>query len=220
MMRVSLIYGEDKEKAYERFRELIDSSKEKGFEIIQIDDPKKIVGQSLFLSKLVFVLDKTKKIPPKDWKWLKINASKYDSNLLIYNEGDASAVLINSLPKDAKKEKFDLPKIIFTFLDSFYPGNKFRCLKLLNDLVKIEPMELVFHLLARHLRDLYWSKISKESMQTPEWRVIKLFNQANKFEGDKLMKIINELAEMDIKVKTSDSDLKTMLDLLIVERLE
>src|SRR5579859_2068551 len=111
MMRISLIYGEDTAKAYNRFRELVDSSKAKGFDIINIDDIHKITSQSLFDEKLVFVLEKPKKVKPNDWKWLSINASKYNSNLLIYWDGNAPVGVTKNLPKDAKKEKFELPKM-------------------------------------------------------------------------------------------------------------
>ncbi len=189
-MRISLLHGEDREKAYEKFRGLVDQSKSRGFEIVVIDDIHKIVAQSLFEDKMVFVLEKPNKIKLNDWKWFSKNASKYNSNLLI------------------------------TFLDSFYPGNSRVTLHLLNDLVKIEAVELVFFLLSRHMRDLAWASFGKETIQLPSWRVSKLAQQAGKFEAEKLRRIIFALSEIDIKSKTSDSDLKSMLDIIIMKELE
>ncbi len=219
-MRISLIYGEDTAKAYGRYRELIDASRSKGFEIIQITDPKNVTSQSLFDDKVVFTLDKPKKVKPNDWKWLSKNAEKYNSNLLIYYEGNAPVTITKNLPKEAKKEKFELPRIIFTFLDSFYPGNSKQSLKLLNDLVQNEPIELVFHLLSRHLRDLYWVSEAKESMEIPDWRKSKLAGQAKKFSISDLQFMIKELAEMDVRTKTSDENLRDSLDILILKRLK
>lgn len=219
-MRISLIHGEDSAKAYEKFRTLVDGAKAKGFEIINIDDIHKIVSQSLFEEKLVFTLDKPNKIKQNDWKWLEKEAPKYNSNLLICYEGNAPAILIKNLPKNAKKERFDLPKIIFTFLDSLYPGNSKQSLTLLNDLTQNEPIELVFHLLSRHLRDLYWIKISPKTIPIPIWRANKLKNQATKFSLEKLKNIINNLSEIDIKTKTSNEDLKTSLDFVIIKYLK
>lgn len=219
-MRISLIHGEDTLKAYNRFRELIDSSKTKGFQIIPITDIKNIVSQSLFEDKIVFTLEKPKKIKSNDWKWFSKNASTYNSNLLIYHDGNALVTITKNIPKDAKIEKFELPKIIFAFLDNFWPGNSKKCLFLLNELAKVEPLELVFHLLSRHIRDLYWAKVSKETMDIPDWRILKISSQARKFSDENLKIIINKLAEIDILTKTSDQDLKSSLDILILKHLE
>lgn len=219
-MRISLIHGEDNEKAYANFREVVESSREKGFEVIGIDDIHKISSQFLFEDKVVFVLEKPGKVKLSDWKWFSKVTSKYNSNLIIYVEGNASAVITKSLPKDAKVQKFELPKTIFAFLDSFYPGNAKKCLMLLDDLVKNEPIELVFYLLARQLRDLYWASVSKESMPIPDWRILKLGSQAKKFSDENLKEIINELSEIDIRIKTSSEDLRSSLDFLIVKHLE
>lgn len=219
-MRISLIHGEDSQKAYSRYRELVGGSKKKGFEIINISDIKNISGQSLFEDKVVFTLEKANKVKLADWKWLSKNAASYNSNLLIYYDGSAPATTTKNLPKAIKIEKFDLPKIVFSFLDNIYPGNSKRILSQLSDLVKNEPIELVFHLLSRHLRDLYWSKVGFETMDLPDWRILKLKKQSDKFETKDLKKFINELSEIDVKAKTSDEDLKSLLDILIVKRLE
>lgn len=219
-MRISLIHGEDTLQAYNRYRELVDSSRAKGFQIIPITDLKDIVSQSLFEDKTVFTLEKPKKIKPNDWKWFSKNASKYNSNLLIYHEGNALVTITKNLPKDAKTEKFQLPKTIFAFLDNFWPGNSKKCLFLFNELIKVEPPELILHLLSRHVRDLYWTKVSKETMDIPDWRVLKINSQARKFNDNSLEEIVNELAEIDIRIKTSDTDLKSSLDILILKHLE
>ena len=180
-MRISLIHGEDNIKAYKRYRELIDQSKSKNFEITPITDIHNIVSQSLFEDKTVFTLEKANKTKPNDWKWLGKNATKYNSNLLIYFEGKVPLSISKTFPKETKIEKFELPRIIFQFLDSFWPGNSKNTLKLLNSLVINEPIELVFHLLSRTIKDLYWAKVAPETMGIPSWRISKLKNQANKF---------------------------------------
>ncbi len=219
-MRISLIHGEDTSKSYKRYTELINQSKQRGFEITSIDDVKKIVGQSLFEDKTVFTLDKPNKVKPTDWKWLKENASKYNSNLLIFYEGNAPITVTRNLPKDAKLEKFELPRIIFQFLDSIYPGNIKNSLKLLNDLSKNEAAELVLYLTARHLRDLYWAAVSPSDLNLPPWRKNKLVTQAKRIGEVKLKNMINDLSSIDIKTKTSDENLKDLLDIFVVKHLE
>ncbi len=219
-MRISLIHGEDVLRAYERYRELVDGAKVKGFDSVSIKELQEIVGQSLFEEKTVFVLEKANKVNLKEWKWLGKNAAKYNSNLLIYWEGSAPLTVTRNLPKDAKLQKFDVPKIIFSFLESFYPGNAETILRVLNELVKSEAIELVFHLLARQMRDLYWVKVAPQTLQMPDWRVGKLKSQSGKFSDGQLKEVINGLACVDVKVKTSGVDLKTELDLLVVNYLK
>lgn len=219
-MRISLIHGQDINKSYEKFRSVIDSSKSKGFEIVNIKNPKEIVRISLFEEKTVFVLDKPAKVKPNDWKWLKSASSKYNSNLLIFYEGDAPATITRNLPKDIKLEKFDLPKILFTFLDSFYPKNSKTILRLLNDLVQNEPIELVFHLLSRRIRDLYWIIEDEASLPMQPWQKKRLLNIASKYSKKDIKNIINKLSEIDIKSKTSSNDLKSLLDIFILEELK
>ncbi len=221
-MRISLIHGEDTIKAYEKYQKLIEQSKSKGFDIISISDIHNIVSQSLFEDKVVFTLDRPKKVPLNDWKWFGKNASKYNSNLLIYFDGNAPITITKNLPKDIKKEKFELPFIIFKFLESFWPGNSKASLKLLKDLTQNQPVELALAMLSRHLRDLYWAKASPDTLNMPPWRLSKLKSQLAKFEEkrQRLEEIINKLAEIDIKSKTSDANLKDMLDILIIKNLK
>jgi hypothetical protein len=75
-------------------------------------------------------------------------------------------------------------------------------------------------MLARHLKDLYWVSIDPKTNQYPSWRLSKLKSQAEKFEGGKLTRIISDLSDIDILVKSSKADLLTELDLLMVKQLE
>ena len=53
----------------------------------------------------------------------------------------------------------------------------------------------------------------------PDWRLNKLKSQSNKFSDKLLKEIINDLSNIDVKVKTSKANLKDSLDLLIVKKL-
>lgn len=218
-MRISLIHGDNSPAAYEKYRALIDGAKVKNFQIITINSPKEVVGQSLFDDKIVFILEKPKKVNIKDWKWLKENAKNYNSNLLVLYEGNAPVTVTRNFPKDAKILKHELPKILFQYLDNLYPNNP-RLLKLFNDVIKLQAVELILAMMARQFRDLYWVKVDATSIQIPDWRVLKLLKQADKFEENDLKKIINRLAKIDIQTKTSDTDLKTELDLFLIEELK
>jgi len=86
--------------------------------------------------------------------------------------------------------------------------------------LKTESHDKIFALLVRLYRDLIWAKIDTESLSYPEWRLNKLKYQSEKYSLDQLKKILRQLIEIDIKVKTGKGLLNELLDLFILGRLE
>lgn len=225
-MKIVFIHGEDLQKARERFYQIIEYVKNKSREVknITLDQSlgltEVLTGQSLFEEDTLYTVSETKKIPLKKITWLFKNSNKFSKDILFLYEGIAPASILKLLPKSSKLEKYDLPKIIFKFLESFYPKNSKEVLTLLNKLAESEALEFVFALLAKHLRDLYWVLLESDLPDYPSWRIAKLKSQAKKFSQSSLVKIIDLLAEIDIKVKTSQTSLKESLDLVIISKLE
>lgn len=224
-MKIVVISGEDTAKARERYSQIISGVKKKGWDIMRIstDDKisvgEKLTGSSLFPEEILYTIDDIKKFAIADIKWIGKNADKYEGSLLIYCSGALPATVKNALPKDSKIENFELTKIIFVFLESFYPGNGKRILELFEELLKDNPIEVIMLMLARHLRDLYWVLEGGKGMSLPSWRAQKLKAQAMKFTKENLRDTISSLAEIDIKSKTSDVDAKFLLEILIAEKL-
>ncbi|MFH1863787.1 MAG: hypothetical protein ABIJ85_02685, partial [bacterium] len=140
--------------------------------------------------------------------------------LVILNDGYIPAHILKELPKADKTEEFKLPKILFTMLESIYPGNVKRVLTLFHQTIENNPPEFVFALIARLFRDLYWVKTDPNSIPYPSWRVGKLKSQSVKFKEETIKEIINRLAKLDIEVKTSKANMISSLDLLIIKHLE
>ena len=113
-----------------------------------------------------------------------------------------------------------MPVILWNFLEGLYPGNSTKSIQKLHILFEKEAPELIFTLIAKLFRDLYWVKMDAMTLPYPSWRVGKLKAQSLKFTVDQLRLLIASLTEIDIKVKTSKSDLVTELDLLIIKQLE
>ena len=118
------------------------------------------------------------------------------------------------------KDEYKLPKLVWNFLNSFYPGNSINCLKLLHRVVINERIEFVFSLLVRQIRDIYWVKIDKGSIGYPSWRLKKLNTQGKNFSKNLLKEIIKDFSKIDIKVKTSNTNLLDSLDFVIATKLE
>jgi hypothetical protein len=212
-MKIIVLHGDDSAKSYERLMKFVDAAKKRNWEIVNDEFPN---TPSLFgIDRLIIYRDFSL-LSKKDIK----NFDKFDGTLVVYHNGVLPQTFLKLMPSDFKMEKFELPKILFTFLESFYPGNSARCLELLHDLIKTQVVELVFFMLARHLKELYLVGIDSQTSLYPPWKLSKLKSQVEKLGVEKLKKIIDELSDIDIEVKTSKADLLTSLDLLIVKQLE
>ena len=225
-MNILVLHGGHTVQSYNRLRQIIEQSKNRGWQIERISDgeplslPEMLTATSLFNDKTLYIVDSAYRLKSSELKWLKKNGQKIDAYLVIYSQNTITRNILNSLPKGYKIEEFKLPKLIWKFLDSFYPKNTKNCLKLLHQVTKQDPEEFVFALLARHLRDLYWVKADADGLPYPSWRISKLKSQSQKFANGQLREIISELADEDIKAKTSKINISDSLDFLIVTHLE
>lgn len=191
-----MIHGEDELKVRDRFNSLIETARSRGYEVNREGS-----GDSLFSEKTVSVLENPKLFPK--------NLNSKD--LIILYDGNAPVTLLKSLPKETKIEKFDLPKKLFSFLDNI-------TLNSFHEIIKTEPIELVFAMMGRSFRDMYWANFDDKSLGYPEWRISKLKKQAQRVKDFKIL--LKTLSEIDIKAKTGEIDLLTSLDLLIAKQLE
>jgi len=115
--------------------------------------------------------------------------------------------------------RFDLPVIIFRFLDSLAPGNATQAINLFHQSLEQDPPELIFHLLSRQVRLLILAADLGEKglNQMQDWQKGKLIRQAKKFGLAKLTKIYKELLQIDWQQKTSRTPftLVSQLDLFL-----
>src|SRR3989344_6897112 len=204
-MKVVLIHGDNVAESRNRFQKIINGVKKKGWETVRLnaDDrfslKERLTSNSLFDQNILFYFEKAYKVPVSELKWLDTNIDKVEGSLLFYSEKKLPQTFIKSLPKKTSVETFELPKIIFNFLDNLYPGNSKKALSLFEEVIRTENMEFVVALMARQIRDLYWVITNSDSMSYPSWILSKLAFQARKYTKEKLKGIIGELAEIDIK---------------------
>lgn len=224
-MKVIVLHGDDYTKSAERLKTFKDVAIKRGWEYTRVSDssaniPEILLGQSLFVGDKLVIIDDAKLITPSVAKWIAKNNDNYQTTVVVYADKKLPATFIKSLPKDIKVEESKLPTKLWTFLDSFYPGNMKMCIKLLHEVVEKEPIEFVFSLLAKQLRDMYWLLVDEESFLQKGWRSSKLKGIAMKFGRSKLELLINNFAEIDIKSKSSDSNLLDLLDFIIISKLK
>lgn len=224
-MKIIVLHGEDLVKSYGRLLKFIETAKARSWEVVYVDELPQtlqeiLTGASLFGAERFFILKDVKRLAKKELDWLKKKYADLTGNLVIYHEGVLSQTFLKSLPKDTKVELFDLPKLIWKFLDDLYPGNSQKTVKEFHEIIERDAAEFVFTLIARHFRDLYWVKVEPASLPYQSWRVGKLKKQANNFSIYQLKDFITELSKIDIEVKTGKNDLVSALDLLLIKQLE
>ena len=225
-MQIYIIHGEYSSKSYDGLQQYLQKARKKGWKIVRFNDKSFLnvkelfSSEDLFAKKRIFLIDNLSKFPKNDLNWLKKNYKTLNGYLIFYLKNKASNTFLKSFSEVKKVEEFRLPKNIFDFLYSLHPGNCQKCVKLLHDLITNESVEFIFYLLSKHIRDLYWVKISPSDIPYPSWRVSRLESQASKFNKEQLGRLIKRLSEIDIEVKTSKAELIDSLDLLIIRQLE
>lgn len=224
-MKIIVLHGDDTLRSYERLQKFVKAARRRNWEVQRVSDSsfnlsEILVSDSLFQKERLVVVEDSKLIDKTLVKWLQKKADSINVTIVIYGGRTLTKAFIKSLPKIEKVEEFKVPKLIWQFLDSFYPGNVKKILPQLHEIVKKEPVEFVFALLAKLLRDLYWVKVDSKTLTYPSWRIGKLKHQAAKFKKFKLRELISGLASADIKSKTSQSNLLTELDFIIASKLE
>lgn len=225
-MKIILIHGDHSLKSYERLQKLIKVARERDWEIIKIDSssnlsfPEKFMTSDLFGKERLFILENLAKSKKSDLEWLRKNNERIAGTLIVYHSSILSKSQIKLLPQITKTEEYKLPKLIFKFLESFWPANSQNSIRLLHEVVKENAPEFVFNLLSRYLRDLYWTELDKGSMPYPSWRVGKLTQQAKRFKKDQIRELIRIFAEIDIQIKTSKASVIDSLDFIIASELE
>lgn len=224
-MKIVILHGDYSIKSYGRLQTFIKEARKRDWSVKNVGDKSNNISealssQELFGKKRFLVIEDYDLMRQKDIKYINKHKDELDLTLIIYKNKNLSKTKINKIKNVDKVEVFELPKLIWSFFDSIYPGNTRDIIKLFHEIIKKDPPEFIFAMISRHFRDLYWSTLEGSEKEFPSWRYQKLRNQAKKFDKDKLKKFINNLAKIDIKVKTSKANLKDELDFLIITQLE
>lgn len=224
-MKIIILHGDDTGKSYARLKKFIDVARSRSWEVAYMDESDQgleeiLSSPSLFGNERFFILKNVKRLGKKESAWLNKKYTRLSGNLIVYNEGTLNASALKSFPKETKIEEFKLPVLLWNFLDNLIPGRGDFSVKTLHKILEKSPVEFVFSIIARHLKDLYWMKADAASAGFPFWKINKLRSQAAKFSENDLKTLIDKLSEIDYRVKTSKTDLASELDLLLLKHLE
>ncbi len=224
-MKIIVLHGENEVAARERLLSFIVEAKKRGWvtEVIKKGDfvSEKLALGNLYFFNTLLIVDDYHFLTKKDFDFLKKNFDKTEKVLVICGFGEnISQSVLNNFPKGTKIEKFDCPKIVFEFLDSIFPGNLEKTLKLLHKVLEKTPPELLLHNFFTRIRDLYWVKTDPSTLPYNSRRVYYLEKQAAHFTKDELERILSYLADIDVEAKMSSLGIDYYLDLLVFKYLQ
>ena len=153
-MKIYLIHGEYSAKSYEKLNEYISKAKEKNWKVVKINEKTGLSTQEslssidLFDTKKVYVLDNLTKLQKKEIDWINKNCDELSGILILYSNTKLNTTLINKFKNVSKKAEFSLPQNIFSFLESFYPGNSKISINLLHKIIIKEKIEFIYFFLS------------------------------------------------------------------------
>ncbi len=211
-MKIIALHGEDIGKSYQRLEKFTSEARNRNWEILS----EISLTPSLFGKERLIVVRDYKLLTKKILEAFK----KADGTLVVYHESILPKTFLQILPEGSTIEEFKLPKLIWSFLENLIPGNSEKSVQTLHKIIERDAPEFAFTLIARQFRDLYWLKADPKTFPYPPWRASKLKIQSDKFSGESLKKIIENLSGIDIKVKTSKAEIVSSLDLLLLKQLE
>jgi hypothetical protein len=183
-MKIIVLHGNDIEKSYARLQTFVEVAKKRGWKITDFSLVE-VENQSLFDEESFYILKDYKQLDKKIIEKLK----KYSGNLIVYTAGLHPAIHLKMLNPD-KTEKFELPQLLWKFLDNMTIDG-------LHELLKTQAAEYILAMMAWKFKQNHLKNSSVKNA-----------------------KLVSDLAEIDVKAKTGKVDLLLSLDLLIAKQLQ
>lgn len=143
-----------------------------------------------------------------------LDKNKFDFEIILW-EGKALGKRDTNKIKSFILKQFDIPKLLFKFVESINPLNKQKSLELLYKVRKNASDDFIFLMVVRQIRLLIMAKnLCLDKM--PGWMIHKFKSQADCFSQENLVKLYRKLLLIDIGQKTgSYNSIGSELDLLI-----
>lgn len=190
-------------------------------------------SQSLFVEERLVVIENFfsgKKKRDEIINYLTKNVLKVD--LTFWEAKESKSKDINLLSAiGAKVLNYNIPVIIFKFLDSFFPENAKNCLLLFADCLLTNEPEMIFFMLVKQIRYLLLAQSENNNIKPTEfpsdysglapWQKGKLYKQAQLWTLEKLSKLYEELITTDFNLKTGQTNLniEEQLRLFLLQNL-
>ncbi|MFC1653454.1 hypothetical protein ACFL1M_01240 [Patescibacteria group bacterium] len=211
-----IIHGENIVGSRNLLNSKIDEFKAKGIKDITRVNGKKVrveeikqslESQSLFGSDRLTIIEgliARPKSKQKDEIVKYLSTAKKDE-ILLWESKKLSKTQLKPF-KNSTDQEFKTSSVIFKFLDTLGEDKK-RVISFYQECINIDSPESIFFMIARQVRLLL--QVENSSAKIPPWQKNKLKHQLKKIGQNKVVKIHQNLLEIDEKIKTG----KTILGL-------
>lgn len=207
-----IIHGNNQVKAQDKLAQLVTQAKANNLEISRLGSKslsptilsQTLTPSSLFSDSRLVIINNLLSLPQSSnkKKLLDILKKSTAKNLILYEGKDTHPATIKSL---APTEVFQFKEspLIYKFTDSLRPRNPKQALSILEEIINNrEPLEMLFFMLARHVRQLIQVK-TPGSLKLAPWQIGKLNQQSSLFTEEQLIALHQDLYQIDKRQKTS-----------------
>jgi DNA polymerase III delta subunit len=223
-----IIHGENTIASREKLMENFAEAKRENREIVRFDAKElsevileELFGTSdLFGGKKTIVIEGLHSLPKstKQKTMIQMCAQADLHDLVLWEKRELTATMLKNFAK-AQVFSFKASKTLFAWLDSLgKKGDETKKIQLLHDALSADGEYFCFIMLIRQFRLLIQIK-SGEKIAGAPFMITKLKAQASFFSLEEMLKIYNQLLEMDYSQKTSKNllSLNQWLDLLTLK---
>ena len=195
---MQIIYGEDYLSSRNYLNKLLESSNSTRVEAkdLEVGALKQYLGNNDLFGDtpmvVIYGLLSSLTSKKKD-QLIKVILDESPASLILYEDKDVNATSLKKFTK-ATLKKFDIPPIIFQFMDNLKPNQAVN-------LPDLDP-HFIFSMLVRQIRLLL---SAGPNSPMPPWMAKKLLTQKNLFGEERLLKMQQDLYLIDKRQKTSTS---------------
>ena len=214
---ITIIHGENLKESRNYFWEIRQKAKNPISlmgENINLFDLMQLLNNGGFFEdvKQIFIenIFSLKKKEEKE-KIIELLLKKEKENEIVFFESKEITPANLKIFKNASVKKFDIPKIIFAFLDLIGIDKK-KSIELFHEILKTNDAEYVFFMLIRHFRIMLALSENSDNQidelkRIQPWQKGKYLTQLKKIGVDKVKKFYSDLFQTDFKQKTGQNAL-------------
>lgn len=170
-----------------------------------------VEAQSLFNEKKLVIIENlfsTRKKNKDVWEYLKKGV--FESDIVLWEpvKIDGRKISWIKTQRENRVQEYNLPDVLFKFLDSIGSPFKEKILALFEQTVNKTPVELTYFMIVRQFRLLLLVKTNstdaklKETRRLQTWQLKKLSRQAANFSIERLKNYYKKLMIIDYQQKT------------------
>lgn len=223
---ITILHGEHEPKSRQRLVELLTVAKNKQSSVERVEAKQLTLPMlealtaqgDLFGSNRLVVIEGLHSLPKskKQTEFIQYITGA-GTDIILWEKRTLTKTMLAQFPQ-ARVEEFKLSKSLFGWLDSLNgsSADRTRQLRLLHQVLAQEDAFFCLVMLARQIRLLIQTK-DGETLKGPPFMIAKLNKQAASFNLAQLLKLHAKITEIDLKQKTSSSQLELTqeLDLLL-----